>query len=83
MTEQLRYYAPDMLAPDMLLALCHHASTHDLSESAISDLLDTDCVAEMRRRHPNMGYLEVPNVGHAPMLDEDGVVPAIVDFLNR
>ena len=33
------YYAPDMLAPDMLLALCHHASTHDLSESAISKLL--------------------------------------------
>ena len=27
------------LAPDMLLALCHHASTHDLSESAISKLL--------------------------------------------
>ena len=54
-----------------------------LIRGAISDLLDTDCVAEMRRRHPNMGYLEVPNVGHAPMLDEDGVVPAIVDFLNR
>ena len=33
------YFAPDMLAPDMLLALCHHASTHDLSESAISELL--------------------------------------------
>ena len=33
------YFAPDMLAPDMLLALCHHASTHDLSESAISKLL--------------------------------------------
>ena len=27
------------VAPDMLLALCHHASTHDLSESAISELL--------------------------------------------
>ena len=27
------------IAPDMLLALCHHASTHDLSESAISELL--------------------------------------------
>ena len=33
------YFAPDMLTPDLLLALRHHASTHDLSESAISKLL--------------------------------------------
>jgi len=48
-----------------------------------SDLLDSACAAEMRARHPNMTYLEVPGVGHAPMLDEPGVADAICEFINR
>ncbi len=54
-----------------------------LIRGGISDLLDPDCVAEMRRRHSGLSYLEVPDVGHAPMLDEPGVVDTILDFLAQ
>ena len=53
-----------------------------LIRGAISDLLDEDCVAEMQRRHSAMAFLEVPNVGHAPMLNENGVAEAIAGFIN-
>ena len=53
-----------------------------LVRGAITDLLDDDCVAEMRRRKPAMRYVEVPDVGHAPTLNEPGVAEAIVDFIN-
>ena len=48
----------------------------------LTDLLDMDCVDEMQRRHPNMVRLNVPNVGHAPMLDEPGVLERIIRFIN-
>ena len=35
-----------------------------------SDLLSPEIVAKMRKRAPKMDYVEVPGVGHAPMLDE-------------
>jgi len=54
-----------------------------LIRGAITDLLDMDCVSEMQRRHPGMQYLEVPDVGHAPMLNEPGVAEAICGFINR
>ena len=54
-----------------------------LIRGGISDLLDPDCVAEMRRRHSGLSYMEVPDVGHAPMLDEPGVVDTILDFLAQ
>ena len=54
-----------------------------LIRGGASDLLDPACAAEMRARHPNMTYLEVPGVGHAPMLDEPGVADAICEFINR
>lgn len=53
-----------------------------LVRGAITDLLDEDCVAEMHQRHPGMAYLEVPDVGHAPMLSEAGVAEAIAAFIN-
>lgn len=48
-----------------------------------SDILDAACATEMGRRHMDMLYLEVPGVGHAPMLDEPGVAEAIIEFVNR
>ncbi len=54
-----------------------------LVRGAISDLLDQDCVAEMHRRHPAMAFVEVPDVGHAPMLNEVGVAEAVTAFINR
>jgi len=53
-----------------------------LVRGAITDLLDIDCVEEMQKHHPGMHYVEVPDVGHAPMLTEPGVAEAIVDFIN-
>jgi len=50
---------------------------------AISDLLSAETVAEMGRRHPdNFAAVEVPNRGHAPMLDEAEAVAAIKGFLD-
>jgi pimeloyl-ACP methyl ester carboxylesterase len=47
----------------------------------LSDILSPDCVAEMKRRKPDMQVFEVADVGHAPVLDEPGLVPAIKAFL--
>jgi pimeloyl-ACP methyl ester carboxylesterase len=35
----------------------------------------------MRRAAPAMAYVDVPNVGHAPMLTEPVALDAIVKFL--
>jgi pimeloyl-ACP methyl ester carboxylesterase len=35
----------------------------------------------MRRAAPTMQYVEVPNVGHAPMLTEPVALDAILQFL--
>lgn len=53
-----------------------------LIRGALSDILAADCAAEMQRRHPAMQYLEVPATGHAPMLDEPQVLPALTTFLT-
>jgi pimeloyl-ACP methyl ester carboxylesterase len=50
---------------------------------AISDLLSTDCVARMHQLSPTMKAAEVPDRGHAPMLDEPAAVSAIDDFLSE
>lgn len=47
-----------------------------------SDILETDCVEEMRRRRPDLVYLEVAGVGHAPLLNEPGVAAQISAFIN-
>ncbi len=53
-----------------------------LIRGGISDLLDVPTTVEMQRRHPDMAFIEVPNVGHAPMLNESGVAERIADFIN-
>jgi len=54
-----------------------------LIRGGISDLLDTETVTAMHKRHPGLEYLEVPEVGHAPILNEAGVSEAIAEFINR
>ncbi len=50
---------------------------------AISDILSARTVAEMQRRHPdNFTAIEIPNRGHAPMLDEPEALAAIDLFLQ-
>jgi len=48
---------------------------------ATSDILAPECVAEMKRRKPDLVTVDVPNRGHAPMLDEPTARSAIVSFL--
>jgi len=54
-----------------------------LIRGALSDLLDDRITAEMQRRVPAMVYLEVPDVGHAPMLKDEAVIGAIEAFFNQ
>jgi len=54
-----------------------------LVRGALSDLVEPEQVAWMRRAAPTMEYTEVPNVGHAPMLTEPEALGAIRQFLSR
>ena len=53
-----------------------------LVRGMLTDILDEQCTNEMQRRHPDMIRVDVANVGHAPMLDEAGVLDQIVAFIN-
>jgi len=48
-----------------------------------SDLLSPAIAAKMRKRAPKMDFVEVPGVGHAPMLDEPEAKAAIFPFLSE
>ena len=48
-----------------------------------SDLLSEAIAAKMKKRAPRMDYVEVPGVGHAPMLDEPEAKAAIFPFLGE
>ena len=48
----------------------------------LSDLLTPETLAEMQRRNPDAEVVVVPNVGHAPMLDEPASRVAIDRFLT-
>ena len=52
-----------------------------LVRGGLSDLLDTDIAGRMRAAAPAMAYVEVPRVGHAPMLTEPEAQAAIERFL--
>ena len=54
-----------------------------LLRGELSDLLADRTVTEMKRRAPAMEAVTVPNVGHAPMLDEPVAVEAIDRLLAR
>lgn len=48
-----------------------------------SDLLSEAIAAKMKKRAPKMDFVEVPGVGHAPMLDEPEAKAAIFPFLGE
>jgi pimeloyl-ACP methyl ester carboxylesterase len=52
-----------------------------LVRGELSDLLEARQADWMRRAAPNMQYVEVPKVGHAPMLTEPAALEAIAQFL--
>jgi len=52
-----------------------------LVRGTLSDLLEDRQFAWMRRAAPRMTCVEVPDVGHAPMLTEPAALDAIIKFL--
>lgn len=48
----------------------------------ISDLLSMEIIEKMRKVHPAFEYVEVPRVGHAPLLTEPEAREAISAFLD-
>ena len=54
-----------------------------LVRGGASDLLGRDIADRMLKAAPEMAFVEVPNVGHAPMLDEPAARSAILGFLER
>ena len=73
------------LVPDLWPMFRQLATTTPtlLVRGATSDLLSPDIAARMRMDAPDMTYVEVPGVGHAPMLDEPQARDAILDLLAR
>ena len=49
---------------------------------ALSDILAPEGVAAMRAAKPDLVVAEIPNVGHAPTLDEPEALEAVLRFLN-
>lgn len=74
----------DAPPPDMTALFQALAAKPVLSvRGALSDLLSADTVAEMRAVKPDLDFVEVENVGHAPMLDEPEAWDAVLGFLAR
>ncbi|MGQ9425015.1 alpha/beta fold hydrolase [Gilvimarinus sp. F26214L] len=49
---------------------------------ALSELLGAECVKEMQRRRDKLNWVEVPNRGHAPLLNEPPALEAIDGLLR-
>jgi pimeloyl-ACP methyl ester carboxylesterase len=54
-----------------------------LLRGALSDLLSGETLAQMQARIPEAEAVEVPRVGHAPMLDEPEALAAIERLLGK
>ena len=76
------YKAPDDEAWDLFRQLATGRPTL-LVRGELSDLLSREIAAEMRAVAPEMQQVDVPRVGHAPMLTEPEAMKAISDFLAR
>jgi pimeloyl-ACP methyl ester carboxylesterase len=72
------------LAPDITPLFLAMATGRPilLVRGAISDLLDEPRAARMKALAPHMAYAEIPNVGHAPTLDEPAARAAVAAFLE-
>lgn len=54
-----------------------------LIRGTLSDLVEEQQAAWMRKAAPDLRYAEVPNVGHAPMLTEPEALAAIRNFMAQ
>ncbi len=80
----IRAAGKDALVPDLWPAFRNLAEGRPLLlvRGATSDLLSADIAGRMTAAAPHMGFVEVPGVGHAPMLDEPPARAAILEFLT-
>jgi pimeloyl-ACP methyl ester carboxylesterase len=74
---------PTSLAARLAFKRLAHKRPVLLVRGALSDLVEPEQAAWMRRAAPSLQYTEVPNVGHAPMLTEPEALDAIREFLAR
>ncbi|MFC4932164.1 alpha/beta fold hydrolase [Massilia sp. GCM10023247] len=74
---------PTSLAARLAFKRLAHKRPVLLVRGALSDLVEPEQAAWMRRAAPTLEYTEVPNVGHAPMLTEPEALDAIRQFLAR
>ncbi|MFN3815473.1 alpha/beta fold hydrolase [Brevundimonas sp.] len=83
-TAPMRAAGKDALVPDLWPAFRNLAQGRRLMlvRGATSDLLSPDIAGRMREAAPHMDFVEVPGVGHAPMLDEPAARDAILAFLR-
>lgn len=54
-----------------------------LIRGELSDIIDVACVDRMQKMKPDMEFLEIPNIGHAPLLNEAKVDEVILSFLGK
>jgi pimeloyl-ACP methyl ester carboxylesterase len=54
-----------------------------LLRGELSDVLTEDIVRRMRQAKPDLEVVQVPERGHAPLLDEPLARAGIDDFLQR
>ena len=54
-----------------------------LVRGALSDLLSEETAARMKAEHPGLELVTVPDIGHAPTLDEPEAVVGIARLLER
>lgn len=80
----IRAAGPDALVPDLwpMWSTLAQGRPTLLIHGAISDLLNDDIAGRMKAAAPDLVYAKVPDVGHAPMLDEPVAQKAILDFLE-
>lgn len=76
---KLKSTSPGLQAAFRRLA---HARPTMLLHGMLSDLIEAEQADWMRREAPSMEYVPVPDVGHAPMLDEPAALDAIRRFLD-
>jgi len=84
-TVPMRAAGKDALVPDLWPAFRRLAEGRKLLlvRGETSDLLSRDIADRMREAAPHMTFVEVPGVGHAPMLDEPVARQGILDFLDQ
>ncbi|WP_224814378.1 alpha/beta fold hydrolase [Hasllibacter sp. MH4015] len=77
-------FAPDAVAPDLWpLFDALDGLPLGLIRGAQSNILSAETAAEMRRRRPDMAFVELGDRGHVPFLDEPGARAVIDAVLER